>query len=91
MHTAVQDNWEVRPCALVQGGLGTVMQMYGLDFIQLHKIGQDYFIQLPKIAHHKNYCTLTKRSVRPAQLCMHWISYIIVQNYLRLHTVVQDK
>ena len=52
MHTAVQDNWEVRPCALVQGGLGTVMQMYGLDFIKLHKIEQDYFIQLHKIAHH---------------------------------------
>ena len=44
MHTAVKDNWEVRPCALVQGGLGTVMQMYGLDFIQLHKIEQDYLI-----------------------------------------------
>ena len=84
MHTAVQDNWEVRPCTLiVQGGLGTVMQMYRLDFIQLYKIEQDYFIQLHKIAHHKNYCTLTKRSVRlctgwhRAQLCLHWISYMI--------------
>ena len=42
MHTAVQDNWEVRDP--VQGGLGTVIQMYGLDFIRLHKIEQHHLI-----------------------------------------------
>ena len=71
--------------------LSSKLHKIRLDFLLLHMIEQDcIYLQII-------YCTLTnKGSVRScagwprAQLCLHWISNMIVQNYLGLHNAAQD-